>query len=256
MKRLMIMSLAILFVTAAANAAVLDFDTTGQASDFSWAGGAATVTAGDLPAGGVGGGAGMELASGGQTDAAFTYGANTMADGYISADILVVGGGAYGPGTGLLLKTFADDGSGDDGAYVAYIRAYGSTLRIMVGVQDDIRAYEWGFDNVGHTGRIQDTSQSTPGADAWYNLKGIVATSGSNLVVTVELRDAGNTLLKTVTYTDSGSDAVTAAGGIGITGGHFGTDSTFDNIDIVPEPASMAVLGIGGLLMLIRRRKR
>ena len=89
------------------------------------------------------------------------------------------------------------------------------------------------------------------------NIDATIVASGTDNVITATLTNAGGTI-GTYTYTDSGANAVSGRGGSGTGLFNWGWNGTadFDDLDIVPEPASLAVMSVGGLLMLIRRRRR
>ena len=61
-------------------------------------------------------------------------------------------------------------------------------------------------------------------------------------------------------YVDTGTGATQGAGAFGMFTQNWGVSGEeigdVDNLDYIPEPASLAVLGIGGLLVLARKRRK
>ena len=99
---------------------------------------------------------------------------------------------------------------------------------------------------------------------AWYRLSidANMLNGADNDVSVIRLFDASNTLLSTVTggsWEANGAHGLSNLGFRGRNRGELALNSDFFFVDdltvtVLPEPASLALAGLGGLLMLRRRR--
>ena len=161
-------------------------------------------------------------------------------------------------GGGLLLKTISGGG-----AYVVGLadKFSGTSLELQIMAHGLTSTGGGGmaFTNAGqlanHTSQLKTTVGNFAGS--WVHIDASIAISGSDNVITATLRDTSGSLIGTFTYTDSGSAAVSSrsTGSAGLFNWGWNGTADFDDLAIVPEPASMTVLAVGGLLMLIRRRR-
>lgn len=96
-------------------------------------------------------------------------------------------------------------------------------------------------------------------ATGWYTFEHVFRDLGDGtLAVDMNLRDSGGSLLFTETRNDASNILATVVGGnryawftnVDIAGGIAIDNHT---LEVVPEPASLALLGLGGLAMLRRR---
>ena len=85
--------------------------------------------------------------------------------------------------------------------------------------------------------------------DVWYTIKAQYAQDGNSISAQVYDRDSGE-LVVSASASDLAGGALT---------GHFGlTDSqgvVFDNLQIVPEPGALGLMGLGMLILSARRRR-
>lgn len=90
----------------------------------------------------------------------------------------------------------------------------------------------------------------------WYQFEWVFRDNAGVLAVDLNLRDAGGSWLWTETRSDA-SDLIPIIGGNRYMWFTFASTPTIaiDNTQVVPEPATMAALGLGALAV-VRRRKR
>ncbi len=97
-------------------------------------------------------------------------------------------------------------------------------------------------------------------ASGWYTFEHVFYDAGDgSLAVDLNLRDTGGSLLFSETRNDASDVLATVVGGnryswltnVDIAGGIAIDNHT---LDVVPEPASLALLGLGGLTILKRKR--
>ena len=125
---------------------------------------------------------------------------------------------------------------------------------------------QWGYTPGGHTGATKipvGNFYPTPEQVAsnylwfgWYHMAAVVSTVNTNqykVVVTVTDPSSNS---YTATYIDSGTARYTYAAPVGLAAasGYYNLHS-FDNFQIVPEPATMCLLALGGLAMVRRRQE-
>ncbi len=176
-------------------------------------------------------------------------------------------GNHYG-GTGLIVKQLTSTD-----AYLVSLWGYGGDMGFSVGTKDMSAstsgdpARDWATISdpvnyliVTHTAAAanQDFGSYTAG---WYRVEADYSESGGDNTITARIYDAGGSQLgSTVVYVDSGSGATQGAGAFGMFTQNWGVSGEeigdVDNLVYVPEPASLAVLSVGGVLMLVRRRRR
>jgi len=117
-----------------------------------------------------------------------------------------------------------------------------------------------GFSNTTSTGSL--TVDATGATTYSISLEGAILGDGS-VALTGTLSDGSSTI--DVTATDDGADGVLGGDGFGLLGQVQANDVTdtqtstlnvdFDNLTVIPEPASVGLAGLGALAMLKRRRK-
>jgi hypothetical protein len=109
--------------------------------------------------------------------------------------------------------------------------------------------------NVVATGSTFDLTDGSP--DFNVGLSGIF-TTGGDLNVTAVLNDVGGQNTQTLNTTVLAADLPTGDRyGVRLSPGFNGYEVGIDNINVViPEPASLALVGLGGLLLVPRRRGR
>ena len=273
MKRLLIMSLVVLAASAYAGAAVIDDyeGGTGWASNYTVSSSSGTPTIISSTTGGAAGEApfaGSELgvpSGGSQLKNNFMWNGPEQTSSGDSLGLMVyTDSGGYG-GLGIVVKML-----GGTEAYLATLTTYGGTVGMNVGTTDLMvspggtpiatwgeAANKWLGATQNHTANAGQTTVGT--ADVWYRLDvtytEVAATSNT---VDFYVYDAGGSEVGHLTYVDTGSAGLSnqGTGDFGFSTQPWTKINDVDNLTYVPEPASMAVLGVGGLLMLIRRRRR
>ncbi len=179
-------------------------------------------------------------------------------------------GGSFYGATGLVVKQL----SSTNHAYIVNLWGYGNEAGFSVGCKDmdantrGTPAKNW---STGKYLGVSDnhnnaTSNSSFGnvlttGGGWYRIEATYTESGTTNTVVAKVYNSSNVQVGvTKTYTDSGSAASQGAGDFGFFGMEWGDagykDGGVDDLSYVPEPASLALLGVGGVLALIRRRKR
>jgi hypothetical protein len=93
-------------------------------------------------------------------------------------------------------------------------------------------------------------------AATYYTLKLQVIDVGSTIQFTGSIWNQGGALIKAFTTVTDTTSAVLGAGQVGFRfGNDGGSESRIDNLTIIPEPNTAALLGGLGTMLLLRRRR-
>ena len=263
MKRILVTFLAVLGVTAYAGAAALDFEGT-EHTQFGWlaqSGGAGRGI--NKVSDGVISSNVMEAYVQNNNTGAIQHNSLTIDDGmYIEADVRVHYSSSAA--TGLLVKELNE--ATTTGGYTLTLVKSGSNVKMQLGCSKILGdPGNWNYHRDGRThvsiggqGYVSTTLGVSISSNTWYHIRVDVDEVGGALKLTaVATPYGGGSVLATLTYTDTGSEAELDAESVGVVFNSGGNGrSRTDNFNVVPEPASLALLGVGGVLALIRRRRR
>jgi hypothetical protein len=130
----------------------------------------------------------------------------------------------------------------------------------IIGSDDKLIASLFDVSNPNHAGEKDAVvNQSDPSQATDPTLVG--GTDGSAATYSINLNFNNDTFTVFVNGTKGGTynfaNAESSIGAVTLATDNFGNDqATFSSLSVVPEPASLAMIGLGGLVLLARRPKR
>ncbi|MHC4717767.1 MAG: PEP-CTERM sorting domain-containing protein [Planctomycetota bacterium] len=142
---------------------------------------------------------------------------------------------------GLLLKTFADDGAGNDGGYVVNLYVEGTNLKMRIGCHDhpsgSTANWEYLHDDVVHSNYVDTVLMSDlaePGDGTrvdlgWFNvLADVSVVNDTQLQIDVDVTLPDDSVVE-ASFTDAGTNAYVGDGLVGVV--HRQTYSIFSEYD-------------------------
>jgi hypothetical protein len=125
---------------------------------------------------------------------------------------------------------------------------------------DQVLASLFAVSNPAHAGEVDAEVNESQGNQKTDPIL-VPPADGVNATYSIDLHFNTQSFTVFINGTQGGTyqfaNASTAVGGIAFATDNLGTDqAVFTNLSVVPEPASLAMIGLGGAMLLIRRRPK
>ena len=183
----------------------------------------------------------------------------------------------YGDGTGLwtvtfdIAATFAGDGESAQniGSFSTQVFPDQATFIALARWSDPLTPTDWNADYVWFDAagtqlieEVADPAFQNLDIDHWYRWSTTFSLDTSQITevsitdLTTNITNTNNPIDRYLFGGAGGAETPTGFRLFGGAAGVAGNSLGFDNVDIVPSPATLALLGLGGLAGITRRRRR